>query len=371
MDTRYCCGMTDERFSIITEPDDIDPAKTVFVLIDRDGAEGSAFGFETEPEAVAKRDELLGAEIKRTHLTDPEAGTNACGESAFDEPETEDIAKVTCMECLTAFADRDEVIHYYDFEQCATACGVEDPDIGTYIDPLDDQTAINKVTCEDCRKRLFTGWADMVRLAILADVRDGVVPRTVGSFSELHSFVDANEYVLAILRDQFDGSDESLRVANTIDDEVDEWIKGGGLEGESDEARDHVDDAHWPTDDHTFTLCGFDLVTIPQWIGEGSILIADDPENLTCPICHSVQKRVDTGQVVAPYVESAMKLVDDEIAEGEYTAEQATSASAIDEVRDISASLHESVNVPWSEVDTELMNAFYNEFDRRLRARKV
>ena len=60
---------------------------------------------------------------------------------------------------------------------------------------------------------------------VAADVKAGVVPRTVASFSDLHDHVDANEY--GGLCDERSDADEDF--ANALQDAVDSWIKEGNL----------------------------------------------------------------------------------------------------------------------------------------------
>jgi hypothetical protein len=59
---------------------------------------------------------------------------------------------------------------------------------------------------------------------IRADVRSGRVPADVGSFAQLHDFVDANDYGGC---EAFDGSDESCRFWNAVQDELDQWVRAG------------------------------------------------------------------------------------------------------------------------------------------------
>jgi len=66
---------------------------------------------------------------------------------------------------------------------------------------------------------------------IREDVASGRVPAEVASFSELHDYVDANEYggicdealVSALSDEQFSA------IGNVVQDALDAWIKGGGL----------------------------------------------------------------------------------------------------------------------------------------------
>ena len=85
--------------------------------------------------------------------------------------------------------------------------------------------------------------AERMKQEILTDVKDGTVPCTVASFSELHDYVDANCYggtedMLEHLDAEYPDTDEEAHMANLnamtdlmnpAMDIVDQWIKGGGL----------------------------------------------------------------------------------------------------------------------------------------------
>ncbi len=61
---------------------------------------------------------------------------------------------------------------------------------------------------------------ETVKASILEDMNSGVVPTTVRTFSDLHDYVDANEYLLAD-----DGSMLApLDECNAILPLVDEWL---------------------------------------------------------------------------------------------------------------------------------------------------
>lgn len=77
---------------------------------------------------------------------------------------------------------------------------------------------------------------------ILEDVRNRVVPRNVGSFSQLHDYVDANcyggtEILLEEMDRQAPDTDEGHKAAldaicdlsNAAMEIVDGWIKSGGV----------------------------------------------------------------------------------------------------------------------------------------------
>lgn len=71
--------------------------------------------------------------------------------------------------------------------------------------------------------------AEAMKSEIIADVKSGIVPATVGSFSELHDYVDANCYggTEKLLDDV--GMDACLALCNPAMDKVDAWIKSGAL----------------------------------------------------------------------------------------------------------------------------------------------
>ena len=64
---------------------------------------------------------------------------------------------------------------------------------------------------------------------IVHDMTTGRVPSTAATFSELHDYVDANDYLLtAVGHIDFDGDSDSeaeLALANVISDEVDWWLR--------------------------------------------------------------------------------------------------------------------------------------------------
>jgi len=64
---------------------------------------------------------------------------------------------------------------------------------------------------------------------ILADIASGRVPATVASFSELHDYVDANEYGGGAedWSEEKSGTDEFCDFWNRVQNEVDAWIKAG------------------------------------------------------------------------------------------------------------------------------------------------
>lgn len=63
---------------------------------------------------------------------------------------------------------------------------------------------------------------ERAKVEILADIRAGIVPTTVTSFSDLHDYVDANEY------GGMTDIPVNLNLANPIQDALDAWIKEQG-----------------------------------------------------------------------------------------------------------------------------------------------
>ena len=60
---------------------------------------------------------------------------------------------------------------------------------------------------------------------ILADIRDGVLPSDVASFSDLNEHVDANEYGGLCEDDAMVG--DYIGLGNAVQHEVDRWLKAG------------------------------------------------------------------------------------------------------------------------------------------------
>lgn len=86
----------------------------------------------------------------------------------------------------------------------------------------------------------FDARVKLAKTQILNDVAAGVIPRTVKSFSELHDYVDANDYadftvdgVFDAMKDKYgpdDAPDEGfVGFMNKVQTAVDEWIKSGEL----------------------------------------------------------------------------------------------------------------------------------------------
>lgn len=67
---------------------------------------------------------------------------------------------------------------------------------------------------------------ERAKAEILADAASGIVPRACASFSELHDYVDANGYGGAF---EHDFNNEETNFWNSVQDAVDVWIEGGGL----------------------------------------------------------------------------------------------------------------------------------------------
>ncbi len=57
------------------------------------------------------------------------------------------------------------------------------------------------------------------KAAIKEDIRAGIVPETVRSFSVLHDYVDANEYLADVW------SIDDVDRANALSDALDAWLK--------------------------------------------------------------------------------------------------------------------------------------------------
>ena len=64
---------------------------------------------------------------------------------------------------------------------------------------------------------------DKAKKEILSDIKEGIVPDTVTSFSDLHDFVDANCY--GGFCDENYETSKNLEFENEIQTKLDEWIK--------------------------------------------------------------------------------------------------------------------------------------------------
>jgi hypothetical protein len=95
----------------------------------------------------------------------------------------------------------------------------------------------------DCDMPDTIDWPHAIAVAVARskkeveeDVASGRVPRDVASFSELHDYVDANEYgglcdtvpwITSAGRARL--SEDGTDAANQVQNEVDAWIKAGGV----------------------------------------------------------------------------------------------------------------------------------------------
>ena len=83
---------------------------------------------------------------------------------------------------------------------------------------------------DDSEDALMDATVERMKAEIRHDVSKGLVPPTVATFSELHDYVDANEYGGLCeddCPDEFDFSRAGLARINTMTGRVDEWLRGG------------------------------------------------------------------------------------------------------------------------------------------------
>lgn len=73
----------------------------------------------------------------------------------------------------------------------------------------------------------FNDTVNFAKAEILTDIKNGVVPNTVASFSELHDYVDANEY--GGFTDNRYRPSKGMVFENKVQNELDKWIKNGGI----------------------------------------------------------------------------------------------------------------------------------------------
>lgn len=87
-------------------------------------------------------------------------------------------------------------------------------------DISDSQQALRRAQQEETVRR--------AKLEILRDIREGIVPKDIASFSDLHNYVDANYYGAAFDPDAPHTSfsnDDDINFWNNVQGAVDEWIK--------------------------------------------------------------------------------------------------------------------------------------------------
>ncbi len=71
----------------------------------------------------------------------------------------------------------------------------------------------------------------MAKKSIRKDVKSGIVPRTIESFSDLHEYVDANKYG-GFLEQDYEMT-ENFELENRVQEQVNDWIVKGGLKKKS------------------------------------------------------------------------------------------------------------------------------------------
>ena len=81
-------------------------------------------------------------------------------------------------------------------------------------------------------KPTFYQTIDRMKAEILADITRGAIPSDIESFSELHDYVDANEYggfCEEGFADQFGGinSDDFMTHSNDAQNVIDSWLRAG------------------------------------------------------------------------------------------------------------------------------------------------
>lgn len=98
----------------------------------------------------------------------------------------------------------------------------------------DANDTVHDPTC-DCPEMTIARAVNRAKREILLDVAQGKVPASkITSFADLHNYVDANEYG-GLCEDTDDADwlrDEDLAgqmAANWVQDQLDTWIKRGGL----------------------------------------------------------------------------------------------------------------------------------------------
>ena len=130
---------------------------------------------------------------------------------------------------------------------------LEDPDGGrvlvvAIVDMIFKPTSRHNVedleVCgEITDKAILEETVERMKREVLTDVKLGKVPATVKAFSDLHDYVDANEYggfceeeFVDMLVQHFGGQNEGtgmpqgmLDFINSAQNSIDSWIKNGGL----------------------------------------------------------------------------------------------------------------------------------------------
>lgn len=75
----------------------------------------------------------------------------------------------------------------------------------------------------------LAGWTEQTKALILKAVEDGYVPDTVEDYSELHDYVDANDFTMHVPMWETDDTSRNVRDVAEVQDRIQAWIQAGGL----------------------------------------------------------------------------------------------------------------------------------------------
>jgi hypothetical protein len=113
---------------------------------------------------------------------------------------------------------------------CGMPCAHEMDDEGFHMSENDDEE-------DEAPRRSAEQIAEDIKAEVLTDMRAGVVPETVTSYSALHDYVDANCYAGMADDGAYDaGRDEDAAILNAATDLVDAWLRSGAAKAEAEKA---------------------------------------------------------------------------------------------------------------------------------------
>jgi hypothetical protein len=102
----------------------------------------------------------------------------------------------------------------------------------------------------------IAGYAERILAAIDDDIAEGALPASVRTFGDLHTYLDANDYLQAV-GVPFDGTPATIELTGAVQDDVTRRLQGPGRPYCTFGA------CHYPKHDHT-TLQGPDGEQLPQ-----------------------------------------------------------------------------------------------------------
>lgn len=131
-----------------------------------------------------------------------------------------------------------------------------------------------------------------MKAEILSDVQSGRVSKNVKSFSELHNFVDANEYggfcedgMLSAMIEHFGGRDENegmpddmMHYLNSAQDMIHQWIVAGGIVSQLPLFKVRIENGEFWTDEEDGVKTDVEFHSIKDAVSDSVTFLKDSTE---------------------------------------------------------------------------------------------